>query len=75
MPGRGTPPAPDSPHHALAELLTRQLVAETEAARPLSETSVALGAVRLATSTDGSGPRPQVDAAAVEAYWQNVRLP
>lgn len=80
MPGRGIPPAPDSPHYALAALLTRQLGAETEAARllgywrPLSETSVALGAVRLATSTDGSGPRPHVDAAAVEAYWQDVRL-
>ncbi|MEU3706305.1 hypothetical protein AB0E82_28925 [Streptomyces anulatus] len=43
--------------------------------RRLSESAVALGAVRLATSTDGSGPRPHVDAAAVEAFWRDVRLP
>lgn len=43
--------------------------------RRLSETAVALGAVRLTTSTDGSGPRPSVDAAAVEAFWRDVRLP
>ncbi|MFI7289698.1 hypothetical protein ACIBRY_24075 [Streptomyces anulatus] len=43
--------------------------------RRLSETAVALGAVRLTTSTDGSGPRPLVDAPAVEAFWRDVRLP
>ncbi|MFF0198266.1 hypothetical protein ACFYT5_35715 [Streptomyces anulatus] len=43
--------------------------------RRLSEGTVALGAVRLATSTDGSGPRPDVNAAAVEAFWRDVRLP
>ncbi|MGC5536277.1 hypothetical protein [Streptomyces sp. SR-10] len=43
--------------------------------RRLSESAVALGAVRLATSTDGSGARPDVNAAAVEAFWRDVRLP
>ncbi|MEU4029884.1 hypothetical protein [Streptomyces anulatus] len=43
--------------------------------RRLSESAVALGAVRLATSTDGSGPRPRVDTTAVEAFWRDVRLP
>ncbi|MFJ8249786.1 hypothetical protein [Streptomyces sp. NPDC094466] len=43
--------------------------------RRLSKTAVALGAVRLTTCTDGSGPRPSVDAAGVEAFWRDVRLP
>ncbi|WP_405436643.1 hypothetical protein [Streptomyces anulatus] len=43
--------------------------------RRLSESAVALGAVRLATSTDGSGPRPRMDTTAVEAFWRDVRLP
>lgn len=61
----GPEAAPDLPHGLHHGLGYR---------RRLSETAVALGAVRLMTSTDGSGPRPLVDAAAVEAFWRDVRL-
>ncbi|MFJ9887294.1 hypothetical protein ACIQRW_15695 [Streptomyces sp. NPDC091287] len=63
----GGPEAAPGLHHGLHHGLDYR--------RRLSESAVALGAVRLATSTDGSGPRPPVDAAAVEAFWRDVRLP
>ncbi|MEU4179332.1 hypothetical protein [Streptomyces sp. NPDC026589] len=63
----GGPEAAPGLHHGLLQGLDYR--------RRLSETAVALGAVRLTTSTGGSGPRPLVDATAVEAFWRDVRLP